>query len=168
MEWSVVREEGVCGRSLEVVEGSLLRLASVRSPSRAAATGAQGGRSGRRARLGGGLQFERSGVDALTAKIKGFLGHGYETFKVKIGFDQRSDIVLAETARRAIGDLPLRLDVNGAWTPGTPGGSSKSSKPSIRPMSSNRLNSTISPAMSHCARSRASPARAMRAPIGAA
>lgn len=56
---------------------------------------------------------------ALTDKIKGFLDQGYGTFKVKIGFDERTDIVLAEAARAAIGDLPLRLDVNGAWAPGT-------------------------------------------------
>lgn len=57
--------------------------------------------------------------DALQAKITGFLDQGYETFKVKIGFDEKSDIALAEAARQVIGDLPLRLDVNGAWTPGT-------------------------------------------------
>lgn len=57
--------------------------------------------------------------DVLTTKIKVFLDQGYGTFKVKIGFDEGSDVVLAETARKAIGDLPLRLDVNGAWTPGT-------------------------------------------------
>jgi glucarate dehydratase len=56
---------------------------------------------------------------ALKAKIGDFLEHGYETFKVKIGFDERSDIALAEAARQTIGALPLRLDVNGAWTPGT-------------------------------------------------
>ncbi len=33
-----------------------------------------------------------------------FLDTGYETFKVKIGFDEPSDIVLAETAREVIGD----------------------------------------------------------------
>lgn len=57
--------------------------------------------------------------EALQAKVKGFLDQGYSTFKVKVGFDERTDIVLAEAARQVIGDLPLRLDVNGAWTPGT-------------------------------------------------
>jgi glucarate dehydratase len=56
---------------------------------------------------------------ALTEKLRPFLDEGYETFKVKIGFDARSDIALAEAARSAIGDRALRLDVNGAWTPGT-------------------------------------------------
>ncbi len=45
---------------------------------------------------------------------------GYETFKLKIGYDERSDIELTRLVRDAIGpDAPLRLDVNGAWTPGT-------------------------------------------------
>ena len=45
---------------------------------------------------------------------------GYETFKLKIGYDERSDIELTRLVRAEIGaDAPLRLDVNGAWTPGT-------------------------------------------------
>lgn len=55
----------------------------------------------------------------LSERLKRFLDLGYTTFKVKIGFDEKSDITLAETARRVIGDHPLRLDVNGAWTPAT-------------------------------------------------
>jgi len=55
----------------------------------------------------------------LETDIKGFLDNGFTTFKVKIGFDEASDIALAETARRTIGTHPLRLDVNGAWSPGT-------------------------------------------------
>ena len=55
----------------------------------------------------------------LTERLQRFLDKGYETFKVKIGFDQRTDIILAEAARNVIGDRPLRLDVNGAWYPGT-------------------------------------------------
>lgn len=57
--------------------------------------------------------------EGLKGRIKSFLDKGYETVKVKIGFDERSDIVLAEAAREVMGNLPLRLDVNGAWTPGT-------------------------------------------------
>jgi L-alanine-DL-glutamate epimerase-like enolase superfamily enzyme len=57
--------------------------------------------------------------DDLKGRVAAFLDKGYRTFKVKIGFDERSDIALAEAARSVIGDLPLRLDVNGAWTPGT-------------------------------------------------
>jgi L-alanine-DL-glutamate epimerase-like enolase superfamily enzyme len=52
----------------------------------------------------------------LSERLKRFLDLGYTTFKVKIGFDAASDIALAETARQVIGDKPLRLDVNGAWT----------------------------------------------------
>lgn len=49
-----------------------------------------------------------------------YLEAGYETFKLKIGYDERSDIVLTSAVRDVIGpDRPLRLDVNGAWTPGT-------------------------------------------------
>jgi glucarate dehydratase len=55
----------------------------------------------------------------LGPAIAAFLDDGFGTFKVKIGFDAASDIRLAEAARRAIGDRTLRLDVNGAWTPGT-------------------------------------------------
>jgi L-alanine-DL-glutamate epimerase-like enolase superfamily enzyme len=45
---------------------------------------------------------------------------GYETFKLKIGYDEPSDIALTHLVREVIGpDKPLRLDVNGAWTPGT-------------------------------------------------
>jgi len=55
----------------------------------------------------------------LVRSAQPFLDAGYETFKVKIGFDRASDIALAEAARGAIGDRALRLDVNGAWTPGT-------------------------------------------------
>lgn len=57
--------------------------------------------------------------NVLKNKIKSFLDDGFKTFKVKIGFDETSDVKLAETARTEIGGLPLRLDVNGAWRPGT-------------------------------------------------
>jgi L-alanine-DL-glutamate epimerase-like enolase superfamily enzyme len=52
----------------------------------------------------------------LSERLKRFLDNGYTTFKVKIGFDEASDIALAETTRKIIGDKPMRLDVNGAWT----------------------------------------------------
>ena len=55
----------------------------------------------------------------LRDRLTGFLDAGYLTFKVKIGFDAASDITLAEIARETIGAATLRLDVNGAWTPGT-------------------------------------------------
>lgn len=55
----------------------------------------------------------------LRRRLAAFADQGHEEFKVKIGFDAASDIALAETARETIGTAPLRLDVNGAWTPGT-------------------------------------------------
>ncbi len=48
-----------------------------------------------------------------------FAARGYREFKVKIGMDPASDIALVAAVRRAVGDAPLRADVNGAWTPGT-------------------------------------------------
>ncbi|MES2054731.1 MAG: mandelate racemase/muconate lactonizing enzyme family protein [Pseudomonadota bacterium] len=53
--------------------------------------------------------------DACADKAQSFLDRGYSTFKVKIGFDERSDVTLLEAVRRRVGDLPLRADVNGAW-----------------------------------------------------
>lgn len=55
----------------------------------------------------------------LRTRLKAFRDAGYRDFKVKIGFDAASDIMLAEAARDVIDDAPLRLDVNGAWMPGT-------------------------------------------------
>lgn len=55
----------------------------------------------------------------LADRLKAFEDEGYRDFKVKIGFDMASDIALAECARKVIGTADLRLDVNGAWTPGT-------------------------------------------------
>lgn len=57
--------------------------------------------------------------DQLKDRLSDFRDHGFDTFKVKIGFDEHSDIALARAARETIGDAALRLDVNGAWTPGT-------------------------------------------------
>ena len=56
--------------------------------------------------------------EQLKDRLKAFLDSGYESFKVKIGFDPDSDISLAETTRQTIGNHAMRLDVNGAWTPG--------------------------------------------------
>ena len=56
----------------------------------------------------------------LVAAARRYRDAGYETFKLKIGYDERSDIELTRVVRGEIGpDAPLRLDVNGAWTPGT-------------------------------------------------
>lgn len=54
----------------------------------------------------------------LAERIKRFADEGYTTFKVKIGYEPQTDLKVAEAARAAIGDAPLRLDINGAWTPG--------------------------------------------------
>ncbi len=49
-----------------------------------------------------------------------FAARGYRSFKLKIGADLVSDITLTRAVRDAIGPaVPLRVDVNGAWTPGT-------------------------------------------------
>ena len=56
----------------------------------------------------------------VVADARAYAEDGYETYKLKIGYDERSDIELTRLVREAIGsDAPLRLDVNGAWTPGT-------------------------------------------------
>jgi L-alanine-DL-glutamate epimerase-like enolase superfamily enzyme len=56
----------------------------------------------------------------LAEDAKRYLEAGYRTYKLKIGYDERSDIALTQLVRETIGpDAPLRLDVNGAWTPGT-------------------------------------------------
>jgi L-alanine-DL-glutamate epimerase-like enolase superfamily enzyme len=80
-------------------------------------------------RLWGGLWRERidvaaylfvNDVERVADDARAFAKRGYRTFKLKIGIDERSDIALARAVREAIGpDAPLRLDVNGAWTPGT-------------------------------------------------
>lgn len=56
----------------------------------------------------------------VVADARAYAEAGYETYKLKIGYDERSDIELTRLVREVIGpDAPLRLDVNGAWTPGT-------------------------------------------------
>lgn len=61
-----------------------------------------------------------SDPDRLVAAARRYRDAGYETFKLKIGYDERSDLELTRIVREEIGpDAPLRLDVNGAWTPGT-------------------------------------------------
>ena len=54
----------------------------------------------------------------LAEALRRFRDDGHAAFKVKIGFDAESDVALAEAARREVGGAELRLDVNGAWTPG--------------------------------------------------
>jgi L-alanine-DL-glutamate epimerase-like enolase superfamily enzyme len=80
-------------------------------------------------RLWGGRWRERVALSAyllqsdpkiVAEDARAYLAQGYETFKLKIGYDERSDIELTRIVREVIGpDRPLRLDVNGAWTPGT-------------------------------------------------
>lgn len=55
----------------------------------------------------------------LDTAAQRFLDLGYSSFKVKIGMSEGSDLRNVETVRRRVGNLHLRADVNGAWTPGT-------------------------------------------------
>jgi glucarate dehydratase len=55
----------------------------------------------------------------LRASVQRFMDQGYRSFKVKVGMDPSSDLRNVETVREAVGALPLRADVNSAWTPGT-------------------------------------------------
>ncbi|HVF65265.1 MAG TPA: mandelate racemase/muconate lactonizing enzyme family protein [Casimicrobiaceae bacterium] len=58
--------------------------------------------------------------DKLAAATHDYRERGFDTFKLKIGFSEPSDIALTKIVREIVGpDVPLRLDVNGAWTPGT-------------------------------------------------
>jgi L-rhamnonate dehydratase len=61
------------------------------------------------------------GTDAQALKVRAseFLDAGYRSFKVKIGMDMASDLGNVEAVKSVVGKLPLRADVNGAWTPGT-------------------------------------------------
>jgi L-rhamnonate dehydratase len=78
--------------------------------------------------LWGGVYRERVEVSAylfgtdphaLAASASRFLDKGYRSFKVKIGMSPDSDISNIEAVRKVVGSLPLRGDVNSAWTPGT-------------------------------------------------
>ncbi|MFM0697784.1 mandelate racemase/muconate lactonizing enzyme family protein [Paraburkholderia sediminicola] len=61
------------------------------------------------------------GTDAAELKdsARRFLDDGYRSFKVKIGMTPSSDLSNVEAVKSVTGDLPLRADVNSAWTPGT-------------------------------------------------
>ncbi len=62
----------------------------------------------------------QSDGDRCVADARDFQRRGYTSFKLKIGFDEASDIALTRAVRDCLGPgAPLRLDVNGAWTPGT-------------------------------------------------
>lgn len=58
-------------------------------------------------------------AEHLQESASRFLDMGYRSFKVKIGMDTASDISNVAAVRKTVGDLPLRADVNSAWTPGT-------------------------------------------------
>ncbi|MDO9403743.1 MAG: mandelate racemase/muconate lactonizing enzyme family protein [Polaromonas sp.] len=58
-------------------------------------------------------------ADELRTAAQRFADAGYRSFKVKIGMDPASDISNVEAVKRVTGEMPLRADVNGAWTPGT-------------------------------------------------
>jgi L-rhamnonate dehydratase len=79
--------------------------------------------------LWGGLWRDRVGASAYlflpdplacSDKAAWFADQGYRTFKAKIGFDEKADVALVASLRKRLGDdVPLRVDVNGAWFPGT-------------------------------------------------
>jgi glucarate dehydratase len=79
-------------------------------------------------RLWGGLWRDRAPMAAyiLAAEpaaaaeaARSYLARGHREFKVKIGMAEATDLSLVRAVRGVIGDLPLRADVNGAWSPGT-------------------------------------------------
>jgi len=58
-------------------------------------------------------------AQALKQSAQRFMDQGYRSFKVKIGMTAESDVSNVTAMREVVGNLPLRADVNGAWTPGT-------------------------------------------------
>ncbi|UFN49680.1 mandelate racemase/muconate lactonizing enzyme family protein [Roseomonas sp. OT10] len=76
-----------------------------------------GGRFREKAEMVAYLLAADPGAAAETAAE--FLRQGHRSFKVKIGMSEATDIPLVRAVREAVGDAPLRADVNGAWTPGT-------------------------------------------------
>lgn len=56
---------------------------------------------------------------ALATAASRFKDQGYRSFKVKIGMTPESDLSNVEAVKSVTGSLPLRADVNSAWTPGT-------------------------------------------------
>ena len=58
-------------------------------------------------------------AQALKQSAQRFMDQGYRSFKVKIGMTAESDLSNVTAMREVVGNLPLRADVNGAWTPGT-------------------------------------------------
>lgn len=80
-------------------------------------------------KLWGGLFRERIEMAAylfqsdpvvVAQRATHFADAGYRSFKVKIGMDIDTDIPLVAAVRRSVGErMPIRADVNSAWTPGT-------------------------------------------------
>lgn len=58
--------------------------------------------------------------DELRRVAKDYLDAGYRSFKLKVGLGYEQDLAAVAAVREAIGPAPnLRIDANGAWTPGT-------------------------------------------------
>ena len=58
--------------------------------------------------------------NALARELKTYSAQGFASFKIKGGLDPEQDVALVAAARAAIGpSANLRVDPNGAWTPGT-------------------------------------------------
>lgn len=57
---------------------------------------------------------------AAAEAAREYARRGHRSFKVKIGMSEATDVALVRAVREAVGDgVPVRADVNGAWTPGT-------------------------------------------------
>ena len=57
---------------------------------------------------------------AAAEAARDYARRGHRSFKVKIGMSEATDISLVRAVRGVVGDgVPVRADVNGAWTPGT-------------------------------------------------
>jgi glucarate dehydratase len=57
---------------------------------------------------------------AAAEAAREYLRRGHRSFKVKIGMSEATDIALVRAVRQTVGEgVPVRADVNGAWTPGT-------------------------------------------------
>jgi L-rhamnonate dehydratase len=58
--------------------------------------------------------------EQVAEELIGYREQGFSSFKLKVGLDPEQDVALVAAARRALGPAAnLRIDPNGAWTPGT-------------------------------------------------
>lgn len=58
--------------------------------------------------------------EAVAEELIDYRNRGFRSFKLKVGLDPQQDVALVAAARRVLGpSANLRVDPNGAWTPGT-------------------------------------------------